>query len=106
MKKTLNKSDAVLRFIEVALSAIILVFIGISIFNISGDKNVSGVDRLEKAIRDAAVTCYTEEGVYPPNIDYIKDNYGVLIDENKFTVHYTAYADNLMPVITVTEKNG
>lgn len=64
-----------------------------------------GRDRLEDAVRRAAVTCYASEGIYPPTLDYLKDHYSLQVDENQYTVHYEIFADNLMPDITVL-KNG
>ena len=50
------------------------------------------------------MACYAAEGFYPPNLDYLKDRYGLQIDEKRYTVRYTAFAENLMPDITVLEN--
>ena len=50
------------------------------------------------------MTCYASEGVYPPDLEYLKDHYGVQIDEERYTVFYERFAQNLMPDITVLEK--
>lgn len=60
--------------------------------------------QLENSIRKATMTCYATEGVYPPNLKYLKDNYGIQIDESQFTVFYEIFAKNLMPEITVMEN--
>ena len=44
------------------------------------------------------------EGVYPPDLDYLKERYGLQIDEERYTVKYFAFAENLMPDITVLEN--
>lgn len=63
-----------------------------------------GRDRLESAVRHAAVTCYANEGIYPPTIDYLKEYYGLQVDEDQYTVLYEVFADNLMPDITVLKN--
>ena len=65
----------------------------------------AGKAQLEAAIRRSAVACYAAEGIYPPTIDYLKEHYGIQIDEEKYTVIYEVFAENLMPEITVLEKD-
>ena len=36
-------------------------------------------------------------------IDYLKENYGIQIDEERYTVFYEVQGSNLMPNITVME---
>ena len=48
--------------------------------------------------------CYAAEGIYPPNLEYLEEYYGLQIDETRYTVHYSAFAENLMPDITVLEN--
>ncbi len=57
--------------------------------------------QLEEALRRGCVACYAAEGIYPPNLDYLKERYGVQVDESRYTVFYSVFADNLMPDITV-----
>lgn len=58
---------------------------------------------LRDALRNAAADCYAVEGRYPPTLAYLEDNYGVVIDRDKFAVRYDAFAENLMPEISVQE---
>ncbi|MGN0595814.1 MAG: hypothetical protein ACI4J1_00595 [Ruminiclostridium sp.] len=58
----------------------------------------------EDGIRRAVVSCYAIEGAYPESLDYLKENYGLSIDESRYTVIYNVFASNLMPDITVIEK--
>lgn len=60
--------------------------------------------QLEQALRRSCVACYAAEGVYPPSLDYLRDHYGIQIDEDRYTVHYEVFASNLMPTITILEK--
>jgi hypothetical protein len=57
----------------------------------------------EESLTRAAVSCYAIEGRYPESYAYIREHYGVLIDEDKFQVDYRIFASNIMPDITVWE---
>ena len=57
--------------------------------------------QLEETLRRGCVACYAAEGVYPPNLDYLKEHYGVQVDDARYVVIYSVFADNLMPDITV-----
>lgn len=58
----------------------------------------------EESILRGAVRCYAQEGMYPPDYEYLKENYGIRVDEEKFTVFYSVFASNMMPDVTVIEK--
>ncbi len=58
---------------------------------------------LEDAIRRAAVSCYVTEGSYPDTLDYLRENYGVYIDGERYAVFYQVFASNVMPDVTVMD---
>lgn len=58
------------------------------------------------AVRRAAVTCYAVEGAYPATLDYLKENYGLIYDEENYFVFYDSFASNILPDIRVTEKGA
>lgn len=55
----------------------------------------------ENAVRKAAVQCYALEGQYPPDVDYMREHYGLSVDAAKYTIHYEIFASNIMPQIIV-----
>lgn len=57
-----------------------------------------------ESILRGVIRCYALEGTYPPSYAYLKENYGIRVDETKFTVFYDIFASNLMPDITVVER--
>lgn len=59
---------------------------------------------LEDSIRRASVSCYAIEGRYPDTVEYLSENYGVYINEAEFAVFYEVFASNIMPEVTVIEK--
>ncbi len=66
-----------------------------------GDESAAAI---REAIRRSALQCYAVEGVYPPNLQYLQDNYGLEINTEDFYVTYDAFASNLPPTVLVTSK--
>lgn len=85
-----------------ALVAVVLVAQAVN----SLDTGRAEEDRrqLEETLRRGCVACYATEGIYPPDLEYLKEHYGLQVDEERYTVHYSAIAENLMPDITVLEN--
>ena len=59
---------------------------------------------LENAINRSVACCYSMEGKYPESLDYLKENYGLTYNEDLFFVDYRILGANIMPDITVIEK--
>jgi len=59
---------------------------------------------LSEAIRRSAVQCYAIEGIYPPNIEYLENNYGLVVDHDSYEISYNVFASNIMPEIAVYLK--
>lgn len=87
-----------------ALLLMLAAWFGAGMEDLSSGYAREGRQQLENALRRSAVACYAAEGIYPPDIGYLVEHYGVQINEEKYTVHYEIFADNIMPQITVLEK--
>ena len=99
--KTRKSASGILLFLLISL---ILCFFLTALKNLDHGRQQEGKFQLEEAIRRSAVACYAVEGIYPPNLAYLQQHYGLQIDESKYLVIYEAFAENLMPDITVLEK--
>jgi len=86
------------------LAAVVLLCFATAINSLSEGQNREDLRQLEQALRRSCVACYAAEGIYPPNLDYLKEHYGLQVDETRYTVFYSAIAENLMPDITVLEN--
>ncbi len=62
--------------------------------------------RLAETLRHATVTCFSVEGRYPPTLAYLTENYGVQVNQSKFTVDFQVIAPNIMPDIEVALANA
>ena len=65
-----------------------------------------GLRLAEQAVRQAAVSCYALEGTYPATYEDLKRSSGIAVDEEKYSVFYDIFASNIMPDITVLERQG
>ena len=89
-----------------ALVLCIVLFFFTALSNLRSGQTDEGREQLEASVRRAAVACYAAEGIYPPDLEYLRSHYGLQIDETRYTVHYDIFADNMMPDITVLENES
>lgn len=75
-----------------------------AVAKMGNNQQAESLKQLDRSIRKATMTCYATEGVYPPTIQYLKDNYGIQVDESRFVVFYEVFGENMMPDITVMER--
>lgn len=96
-----SQGIALILFIIVAAA----VFAGVG--NVSQRSSDEELRMAQDSIRRAVVSCYAIEGRYPDTYEYLKENYGLTVDEDKYIVHYEIFASNIMPEITVIPaQNG
>lgn len=104
MRKKRWKTRAVGLWWTAAVFALVFALVLFGLRGAGGAVDKSGLREAEQAVRRAAVTCYALEGAYPESYDYLKAHYGVRVNEARYAVHYSVFASNLMPDITVTER--
>lgn len=91
------------------LFPILVFFMVISIFVCGGFyfdymSNMQNIDLLRQSARKAVVQCYTIEGEYPQDIEYLEKNYGLEYNHEKYFIDYEIFASNIMPNIDVFER--
>ena len=86
-----------------AALAVMLIFMS-ALSNLQDGRIREGRQQLEDAVRRSAVACYAAEGIYPPNLEYLEEHYGIQVDRERYTVMYEVFASNLMPDVTVLEN--
>lgn len=62
------------------------------------------LQRISDTISELSLKCYSIEGKYPKDVDYLKEYYGLLINEEDYNVLYHYEGDNLKPMIRVSKK--
>lgn len=104
-RKKVNCADLALKILVSALILFIGLFFLVAVQNLDSDQGDEAKLQLEDALRRTAVACYASEGVYPPSIEYMEEHYGIQIDKKRYVVHYQVFASNIMPEITILEKD-
>ena len=85
------------------LCAVIVMTIAVG--NLEQGRQAEDIRQLEQVLRRTAVACYAVEGVYPPDVDYMRQHYGLTYDDCQYLVHYELVASNFMPEIHVMVRN-
>lgn len=88
----------------VAFAAIIVWFM----VGISNTRSVSDEQRrsnVKQSVMNGAVLCYAVEGFYPDSLDYIKENYGLSYDEERYLVHYRYVSADICPSVMVYDSD-
>ena len=98
----INKKDVAAILIFVAL---IVAFVFL-INNITGKGNGRELEIVRDAVKNAALTCYAVEGMYPEDLEYLREHYNLSYNEEVYHVFYEPIASNLMPAIKVAERGG
>jgi len=66
--------------------------------------SAEGLRILEESLHRAVIMNYAIEGRYPQSLEYIEESFGIFIDRTRFIVHYTVFASNILPEITVIQR--
>lgn len=88
----------------------ILCFLGIlGLFTIgfqstSASSDIQEQQRIADTIERLTLKCYSIEGQYPKNLEYLKRNYGLLLNEEIYRITYHYEGANLAPHIDVYKK--
>ena len=53
---------------------------------------------------NGAVLCYSVEGFFPEDLDYLKENYGLNYDEKRYLVHYRYVSADICPSVLVYDS--
>ena len=90
----------------VLLAVLLLAALGLMLGSrqVGRDLDTASAQALRQAVLQAAVQCYAVEGSYPASLDYLEENYGLLVNHDRFIVTYEAFASNLMPQVNVLER--
>jgi hypothetical protein len=100
--KKKSKLPAVILVLLAVAAAALLWYFGSAIS--SRDISEEGAAAIKNAIRRSALQCYAVEGVYPPTLEYLEENYGLQVNTRDYYVRYDIFASNIAPEITVTGK--
>jgi len=91
-------SSLLLTVLFIILIAVVMEF---GILGLSGRVSANQAQFLSDAVRRSAVQCYALEGSFPDSVEYLEENYGLIIDRNRYAVYYESMGANILPQIRV-----
>jgi len=92
------------RLFPLVLLTVILIFVIYGVRDASSNSEQLQYDMTMRAISRALADCYAIEGHYPPNIQYLFDNYRISVDEEKYLVIYDIFAPNISPTVRLIDR--
>lgn len=90
--------------VPVIIAAAVVVMIIFLIRGSGRDISEEGAAAIQAAVRRSALQCYVVEGIYPPDLAYLEDNYGLQVNTEDYYVTYEAFSSNLPPTVRVMHK--
>jgi hypothetical protein len=86
---------------------VLLLILSIPIASMIKDRNTEyQIEQVESAIQRSLNLCYAQEGFYPAQLEYLIENYGLIVDDRLYFVSYKSFASNIRPDITVFRKGN
>ncbi|MBQ9250327.1 MAG: hypothetical protein IJ179_08155 [Oscillospiraceae bacterium] len=86
------------------LLALVILVLCTAVWKPGRDLSEESAAAIQEAVQRTARQCYVVEGVYPPSLSYLEENYGLQVNTKDFYVTYEAFASNLPPTVHVTSK--
>ena len=98
----MNRKD-IIKILAIIVALVLAVLL---VNRIDTAHETAETEIVRDAVKNAAITCYAVEGAYPDDVSYLRDNYRLAYDEERYVVNYEAFAANMIPDIYVTEKSN
>lgn len=88
-------------FLSVVLMAGCFGIFSGAVLDMGKDIQQKEQEHLEQVLNQSAAICYSLEGSYPESLSYLKEQYGIRWDEEKYLVDFESVGNNLPPDIVV-----
>lgn len=102
--KNIMKNIGIQGLLRISFALIILIASISTINKFSMRSSEDSTKALEETLLRAAVQCYAIEGSYPPDLNYLRDNYSIILDEERYFYHYDIQGSNITPNIVVIRR--
>ncbi len=104
MKKSKSGLNILSQIVTLPFIAIALFILLRSVSGYGATNDSLSRANVQEIVVKYAIQCYASEGSYPPDIQYLVDNYGLILDEQRFIYQYEIFASNVMPEITIHNR--
>ncbi len=104
--KISRKNGLFFPVVSAVVFAAVVLWLVLALANTRSVERSQGLATVRESVENGITLCYAIEGAYPQSIDYLRENYGVVYDPERYIVHYECFAANIRPDVTVIEKAG
>lgn len=87
-----------------AVAAGFLLLMGLGAAGLNRSLRAEQLHSVQLAVQRAVVHCYALEGSYPPSLQYLQQNYGLVLDTKRYIYDYSVFAPNVPPEVHVLRK--
>ena len=70
--------------VAVLISLMVLLMVGSSLVQLQRKSHETGLQVARQALERTVMQCYALEGAYPPNLDYLVEHYGLVVNEDRY----------------------
>lgn len=106
MKRFAGMRAALPWVLGVVLFAGMIAWLVAALSNASSATEEERLEQVRQSVENGVTLCYAVEGAYPESLEYLTESYGVVLDEDKYIVHYECFAANVRPTVTVIRREN
>lgn len=103
---TTKKSSSRSLLISAAVFAAVFLLFWFAVSSLSTRTNEEEIQTLETAVTRGITYCYAVEGSYPASLAYLKENYGLIYNEDKYFIDYQPMGANILPDVTIIRRKA
>ncbi|MCL2694214.1 MAG: hypothetical protein FWE60_03815, partial [Oscillospiraceae bacterium] len=101
-----NKSTLPLTLAGIAAFAAVAVFVLVMLGGAVSTSEREALTAVRNNVMRAVVSCYAYEGFYPDSLEYLEENYNLVINKSKYVVWLNPVGSNIIPAISVEKRGG
>lgn len=106
MKKLAKFTDMLPGIFGLILFCGMLVWLIFAVDKASASTEAERLRQVKQSIENGITLCYSIEGAYPESLEQLTENYGIVIDEKQYIVHYERFAANVRPTVVVIRREN
>jgi hypothetical protein len=99
MRKPSLSVIAMLTSLAIITAVMLLTFAAIRGYGSRYDD--TRLQEVRDTVLSAVAQCYALEGAYPPDLEYLENGYGLILDRSRYIYHYEIFASNIFPDVKV-----
>lgn len=80
---------------------IAILLLTLALIQFQNQRTLTNIDTEKETIVKYAIQCYASEGSYPPSLEYLEANYGLILNRDRYLYYYEIFASNVLPDIRV-----